>query len=81
MSDEPLYCTRCGAEDWDCEHGIFNVDGHPKGDDGHGPFCEVNYHHVWPEDDPEGKRCLECGCLFGDWVTEEQRQAPPEEPE
>lgn len=30
MSDEPLYCRACGAEDWDC--GCI---------DAVGPFCEI----------------------------------------
>ena len=31
MSDEPLYCTWCGAEDWSCGHE----------DDGLGQRCET----------------------------------------
>lgn len=31
MSNEPLFCTQCGAEDWSCGHD----------DDGMGPWCEV----------------------------------------
>lgn len=72
MSDEPLYCTRCGAEDWDCQHGSSQPDGsdNPNADDGKGPFCEVSFAHEWPN--PEGP-CLDCGCRFGDWITEEER--------
>lgn len=32
MSDEPLYCTQCGAEDFDCECHEELPDG---------PFCAV----------------------------------------
>jgi hypothetical protein len=32
MSDEPLFCTVCGAEDFACDHD-------PRSD--HGPYCEV----------------------------------------
>lgn len=32
MSDEPLYCTVCGAEDWNCEHAQQETVG---------PYCEI----------------------------------------
>lgn len=32
MCDEPLYCSVCGAEDWDCEH----TPGSP------GEYCEID---------------------------------------
>ena len=36
MSDEPLYCTVCGAEWGDCDHPL------PGDDDWRsGPYCEV----------------------------------------
>ena len=31
MSDEPLYCQVCGAEDWSCGHGPETT----------GPYCET----------------------------------------
>jgi len=49
MSDEPLYCTHCGAEEKECVHGW-------KGDDGKGPFCESNQEHDWIDG-----RCICCG--------------------
>jgi hypothetical protein len=35
MSDEPLYCSVCGAEDGDCEHDPWADSFVP------GPYCEV----------------------------------------
>lgn len=46
MSDEPLYCTVCGAEDGDCEHDPWAEGFEP------GPYCESCGVIPWP-----GKGC------------------------
>ncbi len=53
MSEEPLYCTTCGAEDKDCEHW--------QTDNGIGPFCESAFIHEWTDEDDTTARCLHCG--------------------
>lgn len=56
MSDEPIYCTKCGAEDKECDHGWD--------DDGRGPYCEVDYRHEWTvNEDGKTARCIWCGLV------------------
>jgi len=52
LVDEPLYCTHCGAEDWECSCPQDNANG---------PFCEVDYHHEWIEIGEDRTRCRWCG--------------------
>ena len=52
MSDEPLYCTHCGAEDYHCDCR--------KDRDG-GVYCESNYSHEWKEIGDGSARCVHCG--------------------
>lgn len=54
MSEEPLYCTHCGAEDWDCAC---------RKDKWGAAYCESNYTHEWVElaDDGATARCVHCG--------------------
>ncbi len=54
MGDEPLFCTRCGAEDKECEHGW-------ERDDRLGPYCEIDYVHEWTDEDDTTARCIHCG--------------------
>jgi hypothetical protein len=52
MSEEPLFCTWCGAEDWDCDCRKDRC----------GPsYCEVDYTHEWRELGDGEARCVHCG--------------------
>lgn len=52
MSDEPLYCTMCGAEDFACDCG----DPFPDPCAGHGSFC----HLCGVKHDADDGVCAEC---------------------
>lgn len=52
MSDEPLYCTWCGAEDFDCAC---------RKDQAGPGYCESNYTHEWKELGDGNARCVHCG--------------------
>jgi hypothetical protein len=51
-AEEPLYCTHCGAEDYDCAC---------RKDRAGSAYCESNYVHEWKELGDGNARCMHCG--------------------
>lgn len=90
MSDEPLYCTQCGAADWNCEHwprahgavqdGMIPED---KIDDLGGPYCHFfgdKHEDIVGVVMPDGAvRCQACGFVLvkpGQLAEEPPEEAP-----
>lgn len=52
---EPLFCTLCGAEDYECGHAPSLATWGAPADEGPAAFCEISACALW-----RGERCAYC---------------------